>query len=59
MAIGSPRTAIEVAKVFDALNEHRVKEFVSDSAANLQPFGLDKPFLTVAWNEVGEKPEAR
>lgn len=51
-----PANGDRVAKVFEALNEHRVKEFVSDSAANLQPFGLDKPFLTVAWNEAGEKP---
>lgn len=55
--VWEPANGDRVAKVFEALNEHRVKEFVSDSAANLQPFGLDKPFLTVAWNEAGEKPE--
>jgi hypothetical protein len=27
-----------------------VKEFVSDSAANLEPYGLHQPFLTLAWD---------
>ena len=54
-----PANGDRVAKMFEALNEHRVKEFVADSAANLQPYGLDKPFLTVAWNEAGDKPDVK
>lgn len=54
--VWEPANGERVAKVFEALNEHLVKEFVADSAANLEPYGLDKPFLTVAWNETGEKP---
>ena len=45
-----------VTKMFDALNHHQVREFVADSAANLEPYGLTTPFLSVAWNEPGEKP---
>lgn len=50
-----PANGDRIAKVFEALNEHRVREFVADSAANLEPYGLDKPFLTVAWNDTEEK----
>jgi hypothetical protein len=46
-----------VAKLFEALNEHLVKEFAADSAANLEPFGLNKPFIVVAWNESLDKPD--
>ncbi len=47
-----------VAKVFEALNNHRVREFVADSAANLEPYGLNAPFLTVAWDESLDKDKA-
>ncbi|MEI2609635.1 MAG: DUF4340 domain-containing protein [Candidatus Promineifilaceae bacterium] len=51
-----PASGERVAKLFEALNEHRVKEFVADSASNLMPYGLDKPFMTLSWNEAGDKP---
>jgi hypothetical protein len=49
-----PANGERVASVFTALNEHRVKEFVADSAATLEPYGLHQPFLTVSWNDIGD-----
>ena len=51
-----PANGDRVAKMFEALNNHHVREFVADSAANLKPYGLTNPFLIVAWNEPGDKP---
>ena len=51
-----PANGDRITKLFEALNEHRVKEFVADSAANVEPYGLDKPIITVAWNESGDAP---
>ncbi|MDB6120491.1 MAG: hypothetical protein JWO08_4272 [Verrucomicrobiaceae bacterium] len=51
-----PANGAQVAKMFDTLNNHQVREFVADSAANLEPYGLNAPFLTVAWNDPGDKP---
>lgn len=48
-----PASGERVARVFTALNEQLVKEFVADSAATLEPYGLQQPFLTVAWNDTG------
>jgi hypothetical protein len=50
-----PANGDRITKLFEALNEHRVKEFVADSAANVEPYGLEKPFIMIAWND-GEKP---
>ncbi len=46
-----------ILRFFEALNTHAIAEFTSDSAANLGPYGLDKPFLRVAWQEVGATPQ--
>lgn len=51
-----PANGDRIAKLFEALNEHRVKEFVADSAANVEPYGLDKPFIVLSWNETGDRP---
>lgn len=51
-----PANGDRIVKLFEALNEHRVKEFVADSAANVEPYGLDKPFIVLSWNETGDKP---
>lgn len=53
-----PANGDRITKIFEALNEHRVKEFVSDSAANVEPYGLTKPFLVIGWNEANDKPAA-
>ena len=52
-----PANGDRIVKLFEALNEHRVKEFVADSAANVTPYGLDKPFIVLSWNEAQDKPE--
>ncbi len=51
-----PANGDRVARMFEALNNNQVREFVADSAANLEPYGLTTPFLIVAWNEPGDKP---
>lgn len=50
-----PANGDRVAALFKALNETRVREFASDSAAELGPYGLDKPFMSVWWDtQAGE-----
>ncbi len=51
-----PANGDRVGKMFEALTSHRVKEFVADSAANLEPYGLNAPFLSVAWDENLKQP---
>ncbi len=53
-----PANGERITKLFETLNEHRVKEFVADSSANLEPYGLKEPFLTVAWSEAATTPTA-
>jgi hypothetical protein len=44
-----PANGDRVARLFETLNQTKVREFTSDSAAELAPYGLDKPFLTLWW----------
>lgn len=46
-----PANGDRVSRFFSALNDTRVREFTADSAAELAPYGLDKPFMTVWWRE--------
>lgn len=48
-----PANGDRVTRFFDALNQTKVREFTSDSAAELAPYGLDTPFLTLGWLEKG------
>lgn len=48
-----PANGDRVTRLFEALNETKVREFTSDSAAELSPYGLDSPFLTLGWMEKG------
>lgn len=52
----APANGDRISRFFDALNNFEVLEFTADSASNLMPYGLDSPFLTVAWVEAGAKP---
>ncbi len=52
----APANGDRISRFFDALNNFQVLEFTADSASNLMPYGLDNPFLTVAWVEAGAKP---
>ncbi len=47
-----PANGGRVLRLFEALNEHRVLEFASDSAANLELYGLHDPFVTLGWQEL-------
>ncbi len=35
--------------LLEALTQHRIREFTSDSASNLEAYGLQKPFLSLTW----------
>lgn len=48
-----PANGDRVARFFEALNETKVREFTSDSAAELAPYGLDRPFLRLWWKTEG------
>jgi hypothetical protein len=52
-----PANGDRLVQLFKELNEHQVIAFASDSAANLEPYGLNKPFLTLSWAE-GTEQEA-
>ena len=49
-----PANGDRVLKLFEELNQHRVINFASDSAANLEPYGLSKPFVTLKWTDASE-----
>lgn len=53
-----PANGDRVTRFFDALNQTKVREFTSDSAAELAPYGLDAPFLTLGWLEKGAATQA-
>lgn len=42
-----PANGDRIAGLIEALNTHKVRNYTSDSAANLAIYGLDKPFLTL------------
>lgn len=53
-----PANGERLGKLFLALNEHRIQDFAADSASNVEPFGLDKPFLSLKWQVAdAKKPE--
>lgn len=54
---GKPEPANQqrVARLFDTLNSSPVREFLSDVAGNLEPWGLQQPFLSVEWEADGKK----
>ncbi|TLD68846.1 DUF4340 domain-containing protein [Phragmitibacter flavus] len=45
-----PANHERIAQLLDRLNIEQIREFISDSATNLEPYGLDKPFLEVSWD---------
>jgi hypothetical protein len=48
-----PANGERAAILLEALRTHRIREFVADSASQLETYGLDKPFLTLAWKVTG------
>ncbi|MFZ4767431.1 MAG: DUF4340 domain-containing protein, partial [Roseimicrobium sp.] len=52
-----PANQQRVKKLFDTLNTAQVRDFLSDTASSLAPFGLEVPLLTVEWT-IGEKRTA-
>ncbi len=50
-----PANGERVARFFETLNQTAIREFTSDSAADLAPYGLDQPFMTLAWRQQGEE----
>jgi len=47
LADGQPAKDEEVKRLIDVLNNTETKSFVDDTAAELQPYGLDQAVLTV------------
>ncbi len=45
-----------LTRMLEALNTHEITEFSADTAADLAPFGLDKPFQTIMWSYPRFKP---
>lgn len=45
-----------LARMLNALNTHEIVEFSADTAADLAPYGLDKPFQTISWTYPQFKP---
>ncbi len=54
-----PANGVRMARFFEDLNNHEIREFTSDSAANLEPYGLNQPFQTISWTNVGETKPVR
>ncbi|MCB1237971.1 MAG: DUF4340 domain-containing protein, partial [Verrucomicrobiae bacterium] len=52
-----PANVARVARLIKAINEEPVVDFVSDSAARLEEFGLASPALQVAFNLFQIRPE--
>lgn len=50
----APANADRVFQLFGDLNAAQIREFASDAATNLEPFGLHQPALELEWRE-GEK----
>ena len=44
-----PANGEKVATLLQALTTHRIREFSSDSASNLEAYGLHKPMLSISW----------
>ncbi len=45
-----PANAERVKQLMEMMNIEQVREFVSDSATNLEPYGLQAPFLEMEWS---------
>lgn len=44
-----PANRERLSQLLERLNIEHVREFVTDAATNLTPYGLDQPFLTLTW----------
>jgi len=51
-----PANGERVSRCLSALNTYEILQFAADTAADLSPYGLGDPFLTVSWTPAREKP---
>ncbi len=51
-----PANGERVSRCLSALNTYEILQFAADTAADLSPYGLSDPFLTVSWTPAREKP---
>ena len=49
----APANQERVQRLFTELNAAQVREFAADVANNVEPFGLQQPFLELEWSEGG------
>ncbi len=47
----APANQERVMQLFDEIMATQIREFASDAASNLEPFGLHQPFLELEWRE--------
>lgn len=52
-----PANGERVATMFQALTTHRIREFASDSASNLEAYGLHKPVLSITWTTADKQSQ--
>lgn len=51
-----PANGERVSRCLSALNTYEILQFAADTAADLSPYGLSDPFLTVSWTPARDKP---
>ena len=52
-----PANGERVAVLFQALTTHRIREFASDSASNLDAYGLNQPVLSIIWTTADKQSQ--
>jgi len=52
--VQEPGNGERIQQFFDSMNSATIREFSTDAPANLADFGLDRPFITVAWTQGGK-----
>lgn len=52
-----PANGERVATLLQALSTHRIREFASDSASNLDAYGLNKPVLSITWTTADKQTQ--
>lgn len=52
-----PANGERVATLFQALTTHRIREFASDSASNLDAYGLNQPVLSITWTTADKQSQ--
>ncbi len=52
-----PANGERVSTLLQALTTHRIREFASDSASNLEAYGLHQPMLSITWTTADKQAQ--